>query len=137
MASMITSASSRMVRFAAQIGPAGERTAVRHPSSVNGKPSANIRRKDDISAPGLHHRDIIGPRDCTPTQRIWKGRLPGPRLPDQNLYPNIAVITRGRSGTCDSMNCADEVFVLAFELVRLLPVTCTVRRSLLTPNAAS
>src|SRR6202789_2276687 len=65
IASMITSASSRMVRFAAPIGPAGERTAVRHPSSVNGKTSANIRRKDDISAPGLYHRDIIGSRDCT------------------------------------------------------------------------
>ena len=32
---------------------------------VNGKTSANIRRKDDISAPGHYHRDIIGPGDCT------------------------------------------------------------------------
>jgi hypothetical protein len=32
------------------------------------------------------------------------------------------MITRGRSGTSDLMNWADEVFVLASEFVKLLPV---------------
>ena len=40
---------------------------------------------------------------------------------DQNLKPNFTPTTRGRSGTWDWMNWADEVNTLAWLLLRLVP----------------
>jgi len=39
----------------------------------------------------------------------------------QNLNPSLMPSTRGRSGTSDLMNCADEVNRLASELLRFVP----------------
>ena len=39
----------------------------------------------------------------------------------QKLAPIFSSSTRGRSGTSDLMNCADEVNMLACELLRFVP----------------
>ena len=56
----------------------------------------------------------------------------------QNLKPILTPSTRGRSGTSDLMNCADEVNTLASELLRFCAdMTSADQLSLLTPIAAS
>src|SRR6267142_5031559 len=55
----------------------------------------------------------------------------------QNLYPNVAPRTRGRSGVCASMNWSVLTKTLLFELARFSPYTFRYHASLATPNDAS
>lgn len=55
----------------------------------------------------------------------------------QNLKPNFTPITRGRSGTSDLMNCADEVNTLAWLLLRLVPYRERSQASFAMPTEAS
>lgn len=55
----------------------------------------------------------------------------------QNLQPNFTPSTRGRSGTCDSMNCALDVNRLASELLKFVPKASTCHWSFAMPREAS
>ncbi len=76
-------------------------------------------------------RKEVGGQRCPPLQVY---RMAPQR---QNLNPTLMPSTRGRSGTSDLMNCADEVNRLASELPRLVPKNCTVHWSFAMLKAAS